>query len=338
MKHQFKLVGMTFSVREFPQLKTENPFGTVDFVRNTQHDKPDFPPEWRGIMAMDGDVRIGWVANKSEEQALINKHLDEAGDDPVYGTILECDYSGSKPWCSVEFEDGVKSTKEPETKKDDSDFEFYEKDGKQYQRITNVLGRVEVEEDTSGLDDWKLKTFNSFREYAAYMKQAADRGTVMHAVLEHACKLGVIGATDRNAVVDAIPEGEFSKIPKGFWIFVGSDCKDMKILAVEETVFDDENLVAGTFDLLVEQDGKLIVIDWKSSKQVYPKQLVQAGWYAAIRGADEAWVVAWGSKNSCGYQIKKVKAPAAILLAREIISSAARVVSGSKKFFAELKG
>ena len=349
MKKIIKLVGMTFSCREFPQLRENNPVGEITFVRNTKFDKPEFP-EAKGIMVMsEGDhgIRIGWVANKSEEQAEINAMIDTAGDKMI-GAIVECDYSGSKPWCRVEYSAGIASDKETGKKHEskvltdkDTDshhFAFYEKDGKQYERLSNIAGRIQIEEDTSQFDDWKLRTFNSLLELNAYMDAAAKVGTTMHSSNECACKLGIIDQVTRNMVIDKIPQDKFDTLPQGFWNFLGKECKGMKMLNTETTVYDGDNMIAGTYDLFAEQDGKKIVIDWKNSVKVRPDHLLKTAWYAYQAGADEAWVVAWRSHNKCHYQLKKVIGLSALTFAYETICAAAAGVRSARSFFKAMKG
>jgi len=346
-KNLVSLVGMTFS-KDRKRLQQRNPSGQVGLIRDMQHDKDKaegYPATGRGVKVTDrSDLHLGWLSNCSKQQDEVNAMMDEMeanGHAPlVSGIIVECDYSGSKPWCTIEYSASGEPTKEEPVseKKDDGHFEFYEKDGKQYERLSHVASRLQLEEDTSGLDDWKFKTFNSVAEYNAYMKQAADRGITMHSSNECACRLGIVDSADRGKIVDKIPAEKFDFIPVGFWKFLKAECDGMKTLGVETTVYDDENLIAGTYDLLVEQDGKKIVIDWKSSKQVYPGHLVKTAWYAYMAGADEAWVVAWGSKNKCGYQLKKVKGQAALKYAYETIRGAAHGVRSVRSFFKALKG
>ena len=302
-----KLVGMTFSKREFPQLKTENPEGEVTFVRNTKYDKPELP-DCKGIMVMCGGIRIGWVANESQEQADINKVIDEAGS-WLIGTIIECDYSSAKPWCRVEASIGSGAKAEPI---DDKNFEFYHKDGEQYDRASSVLESFDAAGSKGvegSLTRWMIDTFASYAEYRAFMEEASGKGTANHTAVEGACKAGILDAEGREAVeaaVKGISDELFNAVPVGFWNFVAKDCEGLKVAGLEETVFDDDILVAGTYDCLLEGNGKKILIDWKSSKQVTLEHIIKTCFYAKLKDADEAWVVAFGSKNKSGYQLKKV--------------------------------
>ena len=44
----------------------------------------------------------------------------------------------------------------------------------------------------------------------------------------------------------------------------------------------------------------------KSAKSISLSHIIKTCFYAKLAGASEAWVVAFGSKNKCGYQLKRV--------------------------------
>jgi len=316
-KMKLKLVGMTFSKREFPQLKTENPSGKVKFVRNTKFDKPELP-ECKGIMVMSGAVRIGWVGNETQEQAIINKAIDSASDKDgqwvdVSGTITECDYLSPRPWCEVFFDAGSaaekKLAKEPA---EDKNFKFYTKDGEKYERASTIMESFDADGATGvegAITRWMCNAFASYEEYRAFMTDAADKGTAKHSAIEYACKAGILDAEGHAAIeaaVGAISDKAFNAVPSGFWSFIAKDCEGLKVAGLEETVFDDDIMVAGTYDCLLEGNGKRILVDWKSSKKVTLEHIIKTCFYAKLKNADEAWVVALGSKNKSGYQLKKV--------------------------------
>lgn len=303
---KIKLVGMTFSKREFPSLKETNPQGTVEFVRNTKFDKPELP-DCKGIMVMAGDIHIGWVANQSPEQVAINALID-AGLKPE-GFITECDYQSPKPWCEVDVDIDAKEDSEPA---DDKNFKFYEKDGERYERASTIMESF----DASGLKGvegsitrWMCDTFGSYNEYREFMTDAADNGTALHLATEVACRSGVLDAETTEEVVAAIKglsDDQFNSVPIGFWNFIAKECAGLKIVELEDQVFDKDIFVAGTYDALFEGNGKRIIADWKSAKQINLEHVIKTCFYAKMMDADEAWVIAFGSKNKSGYQLKKV--------------------------------
>lgn len=56
--------------------------------------------------------------------------------------------------------------------------------------------------------------------------------------------------------------------------------RGMKIVDQEVTVWSDEHEYAGTADLLVEMEGALWILDWKTSKAVYSDMALQLAAYA----------------------------------------------------------
>jgi len=80
-----------------------------------------------------------------------------------------------------------------------------------------------------------------------------------------------------------------------------------KVISLEETVFDEELMLAGRYDALLEIKGKKVLVDWKTSKQVQDKHKCQVAFYAKNSGADEAWVVCFGGNTKQGFSVSKVE-------------------------------
>lgn len=71
-------------------------------------------------------------------------------------------------------------------------------------------------------------------------------------------------------------------------------------------MYDNDVMVAGTFDLLCKIGDKVVAVDWKSSKAVRKKHKIQAGWYATHAEADEGWVVCFGGTQKQGFGLSKL--------------------------------
>ncbi|MFJ4768473.1 hypothetical protein ACIP88_05050 [Streptomyces uncialis] len=65
-----------------------------------------------------------------------------------------------------------------------------------------------------------------------------------------------------------------------------------EFLHLEETVWSDTHLYAGSFDAIARVDGEIVVIDWKTSKAVYDSVALQL---SAYRYADRIILAADGS-------------------------------------------
>jgi hypothetical protein len=55
--------------------------------------------------------------------------------------------------------------------------------------------------------------------------------------------------------------------------------KNAKVLYVEQNVFSETYFTGGIFDLVLEIDGKIYLVDFKTSSGVYPSQFIQMGGY-----------------------------------------------------------
>jgi genome maintenance exonuclease 1 len=125
-------------------------------------------------------------------------------------------------------------------------------DGNKYPSVTTVLGSTS---DKSGLDDWKAR----IGEEAAYqeMKRAGRRGTGMHDLCERYI---------RNQDIDLrrempVPAQLFSQVRPKLKEHVNN------VRGIELPLYSDYLKIAGTADLIAEWDGKLAIIDYKSSNK-----------------------------------------------------------------------
>ena len=72
-------------------------------------------------------------------------------------------------------------------------------------------------------------------------------------------------------------------------------------ISFEERMYDDVTGLSGQYDMYGEIDGQPTVVDWKSSKKVYPHHKLQACWYSYNKAVElnkevGAMVVAFGGK------------------------------------------
>lgn len=156
-------------------------------------------------------------------------------------------------------------------------------DGIEYQSITSFLSTYPSYVDP--LIKWAVEKFNTIEEYKEFMEQAANDGTAMHDQCERILK----GA-----------EEDFPDMMNFIKKY------NPKVISMEQVIFDKELHLAGKYDALLEIDGKRVLIDWKSSKSVQEKHKAQVAFYAHNTGADEAWVVCFGSDNKQGFSLSKV--------------------------------
>ncbi|HEY7822008.1 MAG TPA: hypothetical protein VIG24_04205 [Acidimicrobiia bacterium] len=170
-------------------------------------------------------------------------------------------------------------------------------DGELVPSVTNVIGIL----DKPALPRWSAKMV---AERAALMKQslahmddadivdtlkavpwqrstrAADRGTDIHAYLE--ARLN--GVTPEQLSPDALP---YKGAADDWFDRAGPD----EVIGTEVTLFTPA--YAGTTDLIMRRDGKMVIADFKTSKAIYDEAALQLaalyGCYTDAGGNMVAW-------------------------------------------------
>lgn len=111
-----------------------------------------------------------------------------------------------------------------------------------------------------------------------------------------------------------------AEIPKKYETVVGNfeDWKKafsdlgMNIIEKECTVYSAKHKYAGSVDAVAEMNGKVIVLDWKTSNNIHPDHAFQVSAYAKayeeMTGKDvkEAWVVRFEKHERKKAQVKEV--------------------------------
>lgn len=102
---------------------------------------------------------------------------------------------------------------------------------------------------------------------------AAEIGTGAHKMVEWAC---------RKMLGQEVPEPAVKE--KSLWAYMAWDdwrkSVDFKPLMMEQQVWSEDHLYAGTFDILGLVGGKRTLIDLKTSKAIYPTMEIQVAAYA----------------------------------------------------------
>lgn len=112
-------------------------------------------------------------------------------------------------------------------------------------------------------------------------KQAADLGSMAHDLFERLARGEVINPRHVHADVK----------PHVAWFKEFLDKVQPRFLHLEETVWSDEHLYAGSFDAVAVIDGETVLLDWKTSRAVYDSVALQL---AAYRYADRIIVAGSG--------------------------------------------
>lgn len=119
--------------------------------------------------------------------------------------------------------------------------------GRKYPSVTSVLGMM----DKSSLYEWRKRVGEE--EANRISARAARRGTVIHGL----CEDYLLGKNPEVSIFDQ----------QVFRSLIPHLDKINNIHALESKLYSDHLQVAGTVDCIAEYDGKLSVIDFKTSKR-----------------------------------------------------------------------
>ena len=143
----------------------------------------------------------------------------------------------------------IDESKLPKTKGKRIDgMRFYEVDGKAFPSITTVLGAI----PKPGLDAWRKNVGEEAAKWE--MNRAARRGSAVHTLVEQYLK----GETP--SIRDVLPLGMF-RLLKPYLDQVDN------IHCLEQIMYSKKLTIAGQVDCVAEYNGKLSVIDFKTSKK-----------------------------------------------------------------------
>ena len=164
---------------------------------------------------------------------------------------------------------------------------YYEIDGQKLIRVTSVLGQTLAK---PALFNWAKK---ATREGAAAYLEGQREQPITDAIIKGAVKAAKDGTNTEAAVRRGVDFHEaamlymggdpFPKIP-GMQAMQQwrSDCEPRPV-ALENVVYSRTLGCAGTFDALMEIDGKRVIVDYKTGG-VYDDHAIQLAAYAGLWG------------------------------------------------------
>lgn len=160
---------------------------------------------------------------------------------------------------------------------------YYVKDGKKYRSISDVVKELIPQEGVQ----WDEKSLNIAARYGNIIHKIAEHDFMEYSIMDD--HLSIV----QKAVSDALETTRWYP------------------LLSETQVFDNELLIAGTFDACARVDNEyngfdIAIIDWKSSRSASQKHKTQVAFYAKNTGAKMAFVICFGSDNKKGYSVCNV--------------------------------
>lgn len=134
-------------------------------------------------------------------------------------------------------------------------------EGNRYKSITTVLGSG----PKPGIEEWVKRVGEE--EANRIKKKAADRGTKLHKL----CEDYINNEVTPLALTKIMPDlkENFQKIRKHIDENVG------KVYAQEQALYSDKFRIAGRVDLICEWNGKLSIVDFKTSTKIKQEEWIE---------------------------------------------------------------
>lgn len=179
----------------------------------------------------------------------------------------------------------------PLVHEDSSGRRVYETGGRKYPSVTTILSdaypkpqlmgwgskmaaQAALEGGHEGMSEREALTFLQRAPYR-YMRMRGNNGTKVHEHLEKILAPVVDGSKPvwwTDGVIDGYVSAARAFCEKHL----------LGVLAVECQVFSDRFGYAGTVDMVARsKSGKVVIVDWKTSKSLYPDNALQLAAYAA---------------------------------------------------------
>lgn len=164
----------------------------------------------------------------------------------------------------------------------------YWKDGKRLSGVTSITGQVDK---SRGLMAWQERLSREYLE--DYVGKKLTKAIIDEAVSQHrlkkeeACDIGsLVHDWIEKYVKVRLENGEKPEYPKdekamnGILAFLDwENNHKVEWLSSEQIVYSKKYGYVGTFDAVAIVDGKKVLIDFKTSKTIYPEHHLQATGY-----------------------------------------------------------
>ena len=146
-------------------------------------------------------------------------------------------------------------------------------DGAQAPGVTTVLGSS-LGWKTPGLIHWAWKLGIEGKDYKVERNKAADAGTLAHACAE---------ARITGKPLPAIPEEHREKVTGALAAFDAWRAETkIDLVASEVALVSESHRYGGCIDAVGVFDGAAQLVDFKSSKDLYPDQVCQVAAYGSL--------------------------------------------------------
>ena len=146
--------------------------------------------------------------------------------------------------------------------------------GSHVPRVTHILSEMLHEE---ALMDWAFKMGKVGQDINTIKDHAADKGTIVHSMCEYFLRYRMIPSVPED--LPYMPKRECQNAFNSFMLWISNiNANHMwRVLALEEPLVCDK--FGGTMDALLEIDGRIYLIDFKTSNFLNYKYCLQVAAY-----------------------------------------------------------
>ena len=160
---------------------------------------------------------------------------------------------------------------------------YRDADGKRIPGVTTIIGRFK---ESGGLIRWAYGRGRDGEELYESRDKAAEAGTAAHEMCERHIKGDILieggEPTAKAREVANVPDEMFSLVWSSFQAYLAWERQtQLKIVETEQSYISAKGF-GGTYDAIGEIDGKLCLLDWKTSNAVYGDHIYQLGAYKAL--------------------------------------------------------
>ncbi len=149
---------------------------------------------------------------------------------------------------------------------------YYLKDGSHVPGVTTVLGML----DKPALLNWAWDLGMKGEDFRKVRDKAADIGTIAHYMIK--CHL-----KNEKPDLSEFSQANIDKAENAFIAYLDFEKNTgLKPIKVEEGFVSEEHKFGGTIDCYAYLNGKTALIDFKTSKGLFPEMRVQVAAYEAL--------------------------------------------------------
>ena len=160
---------------------------------------------------------------------------------------------------------------------------YRDSNGKRIPGVTTVIGRFK---ESGALIRWAYNRGKEGEELYESRDKAAEAGTAAHELCERHIKGDILiengQPTDQAREVANVPVEMFPLVWSSFQAYLAWERQTkLEIIDTERSLISAHGY-GGTYDAIGEIDGKLCMLDWKTSNAVYGDHIYQLGAYKAL--------------------------------------------------------